>query len=127
MGLIKKKKKIYLNKLTLKKFYNIYGIKKNLLIKGLAYFGYSINPTVLSNNASLIGYSKLLDFLQLKSFTDSDLKYFKVNQIKIHIALKTYKGWRHFYNLPVNGQRTKTNAKTQKRKNLKKKRINKKK
>ena len=82
----------HIEKKRLKQFYNIYGIKKNLLIKGLAMFGYSVNSNNLSNNASILTYNKLLNFLQLKSFNDTDLRYFQINQVKSHITLKTYKG-----------------------------------
>ena len=52
----------------------------------------------------------ILDELKKKHYDDID-KLKKIN---------SYKGLRHKLNLPVRGQRTKTNAKTQKKKNRKK-------
>ena len=46
------------------------------------------------------------------------LKDKKYMQIKNLISLRTSKGIRHTYKLPVNGQRTKTNAQTRKKKGI---------
>lgn len=51
--------------------------------------------------------------------TEADLKKEISDSIRQAKRIKNYKGIRHTFNLPVNGQRTRTNAKTQKCKNKK--------
>lgn len=46
---------------------------------------------------------------------ESEIKFEKKKNIEILKKLKTFKGEKHTKNLPVNGQRTKTNAKTRKK------------
>ena len=41
---------------------------------------------------------------------EADLKRYRFTQIKKLISMKAYKGTRHYYHLPVRGQRTHTNA-----------------
>jgi len=50
---------------------------------------------------------------------DAELKKKIHDNIKKLKIIKCYKGTRHTYGLPVNGQRTKTNAKTRKNANKK--------
>jgi len=50
---------------------------------------------------------------------EGDLKQEVRSNIKEKMALGTYQGKRHRYHLPVHGQRTKTNAKTQKKRGKK--------
>ena len=45
-------------------------------------------------------------------------KFYKLSNLIIHDLLLTYKGWRHFKGLPVNGQRTWTNSKNSKKSNI---------
>ena len=52
--------------------------------------------------------------IKYKFILNSDLKKKKKNNIKLLKKIRNYKGLRHTLHLPVNGQRTKTNAKTQK-------------
>ena len=49
----------------------------------------------------------------------SELKRSKKSDLKKLVENKSYRGRRHLYALPVRGQRTSTNAKTQKRLSLK--------
>lgn len=46
---------------------------------------------------------------------DRDLKRFIEHNIRTQVSLGTYRGIRHTLNLPVRGQRTHSNAKTQRR------------
>lgn len=50
-----------------------------------------------------------------KLIVETELQTHTKKCIKELIEIKTYRGIRHIFNLPVRGQRTKTNARTQKR------------
>lgn len=95
-------------------FKQIYGInytKSIILCKEL---GLDLNYNLL--DLSLSDKKKLEDiiFIKKKYKLDSDLKKMNYDNIKIKKQIRNYKGIRHSLNLPVNGQNTKTNAKTQK-------------
>ena len=95
-----------------------YGINIHIIKHSLTYLGFS---TANLNNNNKINLSEnqlavLTQFILDNYLVDLKLKEFRVMNIKTLKALKTYKGYRHIYNLPVNGQRTKTNAKTKKKK-----------
>lgn len=51
--------------------------------------------------------------LKYKYIIDNELKKQIYDNINFMKTLKIYRGIRHTYNRPVNGQRTRTNAKTQ--------------
>ena len=92
---------------------NIYGIGKyraKIIINTLC-----INPTKRCCELTPIDISKLCKLVsrdyKIGSFLQKDIQ----ERIKRHIKLKSYKGFRHKYKLPVHGQRTHTNAKTRKR------------
>jgi small subunit ribosomal protein S13 len=57
--------------------------------------------------------SKIIDILKFK--IEGDLKREESLNIKRLKDIKCYRGVRHIKNLPVRGQRTKTNAKTKKK------------
>jgi len=93
---------------------NIYGIgwnKANKIINILA-----ISKPFFSNNINDY-YINLVLFL-LKGFVLSDTKIKRIidNNINNLIVNKSYKGSRHRLTLPVRGQRTRTNAATQRKK-----------
>lgn len=50
--------------------------------------------------------------IKYKFVVDTELKKEKYDNIQVLKDIRSYKGVRHIYNLPVNGQRTHTNAKT---------------
>lgn len=56
-------------------------------------------------------YLNLVKFFKIESVLQSQI-FANIRTIKL---LKGYKGFRHYYSLPVSGQRTKTNARTAKR------------
>ena len=93
-GINKKKSKFICNKL---------GFSKNFKVKNLS----------KDQIAELL---KLIDILNLT--ITSDLKKLKILSIKNHISIKSYKGFRRNQGLPIRGQRTHTNAKTARKKNL---------
>jgi len=93
---------------------SIYGIgwnKANKIINILA-----ISKPFFSNNINDY-YINLVLFL-LKGFVLSDTKIKRIidNNINNLIVNKSYKGSRHRLTLPVRGQRTRTNAATQRKK-----------
>jgi len=49
-------------------------------------------------------------------FIETKLQRYIKNKIFFQKSIKSWKGFRHLCNLPVNGQRSRTNAKTQKNK-----------
>lgn len=53
--------------------------------------------------------------IKYKLMIDTELKKNIYDNIQTLKMIKSYKGIRHTYNLPVNGQRTHTNAKTRRR------------
>jgi small subunit ribosomal protein S13 len=98
-----------------KNFKSIYGMnwfKTECILNRL---GYSINSSFLD---ILNEYDKYILFYYLNIYimTEDNIKRFPELQIKKLIELKTYKGSRHKLCLPVHGQRTRTNANTQKSK-----------
>jgi small subunit ribosomal protein S13 len=114
---------------------------KNLLIneefslislKGIPGMGY-LESKKICNFIGIPLKSKIKD-LDIKKLTklnkflkffnkNSNFKFKERNKILFEINLKSYIGLRHFYSLPVSGQRTRSNAKTQKK--LSKRRFNK--
>jgi small subunit ribosomal protein S13 len=67
-------------------------------------------------------FLRLRKLIQQNFLIGKDLKKTTVLNIHSYIQLNNYKGSRHRMGLPVNGQRTHTNAKTQKK--LSRKHIN---
>ncbi len=58
--------------------------------------------------------AKLRDYIDEKYQVEGDLRRERTNAIKRLQEIGSYRGLRHRRNLPVNGQRTKTNARTRK-------------
>lgn len=89
---------------------------------------YGINFNLLNQTYNLIGLNKKKTIIKLKLikkniftkisniFTYNDTLKLKIEkQISYFKDIKSYTGTRHLYKYPVRGQRTHTNAKTQKR------------
>lgn len=109
---------MYLNLKDLRN--NFYGINLHLIFKGLSYLGISYKNFYYNKGIYLSEkeYSDLYDYLFNNYIVDLKLKDKKYMSIKKLISLGTYKGFRHKNKLPVNGQRSKTNAKTRKKRNV---------
>jgi small subunit ribosomal protein S13 len=58
--------------------------------------------------------TKLRDYIDQNHQVEGDLRRERTNAIKRLQEIGSYRGLRHRRNLPVNGQRTKTNARTRK-------------
>jgi small subunit ribosomal protein S13 len=99
---------------------NFYGINLHLIFKGLSKLGISSKNFYYNKSVKLTEkeYITLYNFLYNNFIIDLKLKDKKYMQIKNLISLKTYKGFRHSNRLPVNGQRSKTNAQTRKKKGI---------
>lgn len=99
---------------SLKRIYNISWYKSNLILTlmGICY------PFILKN---LNFYNINFLIYLLKGINLSDTKLKKNIELNINqlIMINSYKGIRHKLNLPVRGQRTRTNAGTQRSKKFK--------
>ena len=91
---------------------SIYGIGLYSAIQLCLSLGYDQN--IKMNELKLTDLNKInaLITIKYKFSTDTERKKYVYDKIRQMISIKSYKGIRHSYNLPVNGQRTHTNAKT---------------
>ncbi len=93
---------------------SVYGINLTLAKNVCKVLGYDIDTKINEyRDQDLVKISSIIN-LYFKFILGDELKkniYDKIQTMKI---LKSYKGIRHSYSLPVNGQRTRTNAKTRK-------------
>ena len=92
---------------------SIYGVNKKTSLYICNFLG--INPYSKVLYLTNLELKKIEYFIEQKYLTDRKLKQKIKSNIKQLIDLKCYKGRRHFLGLPVRGQRTQDNAKTQKR------------
>ena len=92
----------------------IYGIKYSRAIILCKELG--LSPIFNYIDIKIEDKRKLEDLILLKYkyLIESDLKKFNHDNIKTKKHIRNYKGIRHSLSLPVNGQNTKTNAKTRK-------------
>ena len=58
--------------------------------------------------------ARITSIIQSDYITEGDLRREVSENIKRHISIGTYRGFRHRRGLPVRGQRTKTNSRTRK-------------
>ncbi|MBQ2638351.1 30S ribosomal protein S13 [Candidatus Saccharibacteria bacterium] len=73
-----------------------------------------IKPTTRVKDLTEAEEQKLNDIISAKYSVEGDLKRLVTNNIKRLKDINSYKGLRHKAGLPVNGQRTRTNARTRK-------------
>lgn len=95
----------------LNKFKKVYGLNFYGCKQICFYFGFRYNIKV--------DFLTIRDLTNIYLFLKNNFNFFlfdlKLKNVKRIKFLKTYKGWRHIFNLPVRGQRSHTNAKTRKR------------
>lgn len=104
--------------ISLNKIYGL-GLNKSMQMNSILGLSLKIKLGNLTKNQLLKLNKGLTHYKQ-----GSRLKREKKNKIDILKEIKTYRGIRHNYFLPVRGQRTHTNAGTQKnKKRVKKKKI----
>ena len=73
-----------------------------------------IEPTTRVKDLTEAEVQKINDLIGVKCTVEGDLKRLVTNNIKRLKDINSYKGVRHKAGLPVNGQRTRTNARTRK-------------
>ena len=73
-----------------------------------------IKPTTRVKDLTEAEEQKLNDIIANRYSVEGDLKRLVTNNIKRLKDINSYKGLRHKAGLPVNGQRTRTNARTRK-------------
>ncbi len=73
-----------------------------------------IEPTTRVKDLTEAEIQKINDLINSKHTVEGDLKRLVTNNIKRLKDINSYKGVRHKAGLPVNGQRTRTNARTRK-------------
>ena len=73
-----------------------------------------IEPTTRVKDLTEADIQKINDLISNKYAVEGDLKRLVTNNIKRLKDINSYKGVRHKAGLPVNGQRTRTNARTRK-------------
>jgi small subunit ribosomal protein S13 len=101
----KNKKLIY----ALKDIYGLGLLYAQLTCKSL---GYDINCRLKDLKPQDFNKLNSIITMKYKFMINAELKKNTYDKIQLMKSIKSYKGIRHSYNLPVNGQRTRTNAKT---------------
>jgi len=90
----------------------IYGIGPKFASTILA--AATIEPTTRVKDLTEAEEQKLRDIIDKEYVTEGDLQRLVTNNIKRLKDINAYRGLRHKAGLPVNGQRTRTNARTRK-------------
>ena len=74
----------------------------------------SIDPSTKAGDLTEANITAILQILQEHYTVEGDLRRQVAQNIRRLMAINSYRGTRHRENLPVHGQRTKTNARTRK-------------
>ena len=90
----------------------IYGIGPSLSRKVLAAAG--VDPNTYVKDLTEDEVVKLRDAIDDELLVEGDLRRDRSQNVKRLMEIGAYRGLRHRRGLPVNGQRTKTNARTRK-------------
>ena len=90
----------------------IYGIGRSTSLKVLAELG--LSPDTKVRDLTEEEVAKLRDYIDEHYQVEGDLRLERTQAIKRLTEIGAYRGLRHRRGLPVNGQRTKTNARTRK-------------
>ena len=90
----------------------IYGIGRKTAVDILAATG--VSPDIRVRDLSDDDAGKLREYIDNSLMVEGDLRRTTALNIKRLIEIGCYRGVRHRKGLPVNGQRTKTNARTRK-------------
>jgi small subunit ribosomal protein S13 len=90
----------------------IYGVGESQARLALAANG--IDPNTQVKNLTEDEIRKLRDFIDQNLTVEGDLRRERSQNVKRLMEIGAYRGLRHRRGLPVNGQRTKTNARTRK-------------
>jgi small subunit ribosomal protein S13 len=98
------------NKRILISLMSIYGIGKSLSSKILDQL--KIDENLKTKELGGPEEKKLRDYIEENVQVEGDLRRAKMQDIKHHKDVGSYRGLRHSKNLPVRGQRTKSNSRT---------------
>ncbi len=90
----------------------IYGLGNKRVEEICAYMGINNKTKITTLNDGQI--SKMCRFIEQNYLIETELRKNISYNLKRLLDIKSYRGLRHVHGLPVNGQRTHTNAKTQK-------------
>ncbi len=93
---------------------DIYGIgisKSKFILQSL-----KINPLLKLEQVDELKLSSIRGLIENSIIIENTLKKKNILAIKHLVSIQCYRGKRHQNNLPTNGQRTRTNARTQKNK-----------
>ena len=92
----------------------IYGMNKYSSLQICFLFG--INFYLVNKFLEISDWTNIYLYIKKKfNFFLYDLKMSNLKNIKF---IRSYRGWRHIFNLPVRGQRSHTNARTRKKFNI---------
>lgn len=91
---------------------DIYGIGLTSSAQLCRDLGYDVNARFSELRNQDLNKINSLITVKYKFIIEAELKKIKYDNIQTMKLIKTYKGVRHSYNLPVNGQRMHTNGKT---------------
>lgn len=99
------------------KLCQIYGIGQHKASQLCAHIGMSETHNRQHGTLTLTRFQldQLNQFISLHYTVDSELRRTIIHDIKRTISIGSYRGFRHTAGLPVRGQRTHTNARTQSR------------
>ena len=101
------------NNKLLQELSKIFGIGKSRVANIIADLGLSPNMKVIE--LTLVQQKEIKDWLKAREINPSEIKKDRRDSILLLQGMKSYRGMRHKSRYPVRGQRTKTNAKTQRR------------
>jgi len=90
----------------------IYGIGPTVATQICARLG--LEPSMRADALTEADIGRLSAFVQSTYVVEGDLRRQVANDIKRLVGIHCYRGLRHRAGLPVNGQRTRTNARTRK-------------
>lgn len=90
----------------------IYGISRSTSNKILSACG--VNPDTRAKDLTEEEVSRLAGYIQKECKVEGDLRRDLSGNLKRLLEISSYRGLRHRRNLPVRGQRTRTNARTRK-------------
>lgn len=93
---------------------DLYGIGNQRALLVCKHFGYDLNTR--ASNLNDVDWLKIKEYIELNFGTKSIIVREMSRNINFLRRSRCYKGLRHSQFLPVRGQRTKTNAQTQKNK-----------
>merc|ERR1739848_820679 len=91
----------------------VFGIGKSRAEDIIADLG--LSPNIKISQLTDVQKKEITDWLKNRGISPSEIKKDRRDSILLLKSTKSYRGIRHKNRYPVRGQRTKTNAKTQKR------------